>query len=81
MGHGPCTFKEADLARALRAARKAGIELARIEIDRDGKIVLVMGKVAELATLEGDKANIERNEWDEELYGRDQIEVRKQISK
>ena len=29
--------------RALRAAQKAGLQVARIEIDRDGKIVVVAG--------------------------------------
>jgi hypothetical protein len=60
MGHGPCTFKEADLIRAFKAAKKAEVDVARAEVTRDGKIVLV---------LNGDgkaKPNSERNEWDEE---------------
>jgi len=57
MGHGPGTFKETDLARALRAARKAGADVERIEIGRDGRIVLVLKN--------GDKVFPERNEWDE----------------
>jgi hypothetical protein len=56
MGHGPCTFREADLTRALKAAKKAGVDVARCEIDKTGKIVLVLGK-------EG--GNIEANEWDQ----------------
>ena len=44
MGHGRCTFKEVDLTRALRAARKAGTHVARAEIAKDGKIVLVLDK-------------------------------------
>ena len=42
MGHGPATFKETDLTRALRAARKAGADVERVEIGRDGRIVLVL---------------------------------------
>jgi hypothetical protein len=57
MGHGPATFKESDLARALRAARKAGADVERVEIGRDGRIVLVLKN--------GDKVFPERNEWDE----------------
>jgi hypothetical protein len=57
MGHGRCTFKEADLTRALRAAKKAGANVARAEVGRDGKIVLVLKN--------GDKVLTERNEWDE----------------
>ena len=57
MGHGPATFKETDLTRALRAARKAGLDVERIEVDRDGRIVLVLKN--------GNKVFTERNEWDE----------------
>jgi hypothetical protein len=42
MGHGPCTFRESDLTRAVKAVKKAGVELVRIEIDKAGKIVLVI---------------------------------------
>jgi hypothetical protein len=59
MGHGRCTFKEVDLTRALRAARKAGIEVARAEVDRAGKIILVLKNDGEEAPA------AERNEWDE----------------
>jgi hypothetical protein len=55
MGHGPCTFREADLTRALRAARKAGVQVTRCEIDRDGRIVLVMGKEGERRDDENEK--------------------------
>ena len=57
MGHGRCTFKEADLTRALRALKKAGRDVVRAEIARDGRIVLVF-KNSEEALVEG-------NEWDE----------------
>jgi hypothetical protein len=40
------TFREADVSRALKGARKAGLAVARIEIDREGKIVLVAGAPA-----------------------------------
>ena len=57
MGHGRSTFKETDLTRALRAARKAGVDVERVEVGRDGRIVLVLKN--------GDKVFTERNEWDE----------------
>ena len=60
MGHGRCTFKEVDLTRALRAAKKAGADVARAEVARDGKIILVLNKNDET------RRNSERNEWDEE---------------
>jgi hypothetical protein len=56
MGHGPATFKETDLTRALRAARKAGADVERVEIGRDGRIILV---------LKNGEVSPEGNEWDE----------------
>ena len=41
MGQGKSTFKQADLTRALRAVVKAGRDVVRAEIARDGRIVLV----------------------------------------
>ena len=59
MGHGPCTFKKRDLKTAVQAAREAGLEVARVEVDKDGKIVIIAGKPA----AAGGNAD-ERNEWD-----------------
>ena len=59
MGHGRATFKETDLTRALRAAKKAGANVERVEVGRDGRIVLGLKN--------GDKVfteRTERNEWD-----------------
>lgn len=50
MGKGSCTFRQRDLAAAIKAAASAGLELARVEIDRFGKIVLVSGKAGEPAS-------------------------------
>jgi hypothetical protein len=58
MGRRACTFRQADLARALKAAKAAGAEVARVEIDRDGKLVMVMGKG------EGGDVSPGLNEWD-----------------
>jgi len=41
---GACTFKQQDVTRALRATVAAGIEVQRVEIDKEGRIVLVTGK-------------------------------------
>jgi hypothetical protein len=57
MGHGKATFKQADLTRALRAVEKAGRDVVRAEIARDGRIVLVFKN--------GEEMLVERNEWDE----------------
>lgn len=44
MARTPATFKQTDLVRALIAARKAGIEVARIKIGKDGSIEIDTGK-------------------------------------
>lgn len=41
MARGPCTFRQRDVTQALKAATAAGVKVARCEIDRDGRIVLV----------------------------------------
>lgn len=70
MGHGPCTFKEIDLTRALRAAKKAGADVVRAEVARDGKIVLVLNRDSDVTP------SSEHNEWDDEGHGADRIKIR-----
>ena len=60
MPRGECTFRQRDVTAALKAARDAGAEVARVEIDK-GKIIIVMGKPNE-AMPEGQEG---ANEWDE----------------
>jgi hypothetical protein len=48
------------VTRAVKAVVAAGIEVARVEVDRAGKIVVVTGKPSENPT----SANGEANEWD-----------------
>jgi hypothetical protein len=60
MSRGECTFRQRDVTAALRAARNAGAEVARVEIDK-GKIIIVIGKPNE-AMPEGQEG---ANEWDE----------------
>ena len=62
MSRGECTFRQRDVEAALRAARAVGVEVARVEIDKNGKIVLITGKpngAAEPETKQGGA-----NEWD-----------------
>ena len=42
MTRAPSTFRQSDITRAIRAARKAGVENVRV-IAKDGRIVIVTG--------------------------------------
>jgi hypothetical protein len=59
MARGPCDFKRRNVKAAVKAVVDAGQEVARVEIDKDGKIVVVTGKPQEPAGEE--KGG---NEWD-----------------
>ena len=48
MSHGPSTFRLNDIKRAVRACRNAGLTIGRVEVDREGKIVIVTGKPGEM---------------------------------
>lgn len=47
MSRSVALFKKRDIAAAYKAVTDAGGEVARIEIDRDGRIVIVIGKPTE----------------------------------
>jgi hypothetical protein len=53
-----CTFRQTDVTRAIKGARAAGIDVARIEIEKDGRIVILPTQSASTPP---------RNEWDEAL--------------
>jgi len=42
MSRGPLTFKQRDVAAAIKAAVQAGQQVDRIEIRRDGSIVVIL---------------------------------------
>jgi hypothetical protein len=59
MSRAPSTFRQRDLTAAVKAVVAAGLSVARAEVDKDGKIVVVTGNPQEAAD-DGSKAN----EWD-----------------
>jgi len=58
MGKGSCTFKKSDFVRAVEAAREAKLEIARVEVSKDGSIVIIVASGNGATASEG-------NEWDE----------------
>lgn len=48
MSRGPATFRQRDMTAAIRAVRAAGVSVARVEVDRDGKIIVIPGKPGHL---------------------------------
>jgi hypothetical protein len=52
MSRRPSTFKQQDVTRALRAAVAAGIEVQRVEIAKDGRIVIVASPGAAASSLD-----------------------------
>jgi hypothetical protein len=58
-----CTFREIDVKRAIRAVQAAGIDVARVEIGRDGKIIVVAGNSAEGHVAQDNRTD--GNEWDD----------------
>jgi len=60
MARAPCTFRRRDLTAAVKAMVAAGVEVARVEIGKDGKIVVVTGKSGETP----DENGKDENEWD-----------------
>ncbi len=59
MARGACTFRRRDVTAAVKAVVAAGCEVARVEVDGDGKIVVVTGKPHDAA-----QAGRGANEWD-----------------
>ena len=57
MGRGKSRLRQANITRAIKAARAAGLEIDRIELSADGTIKIVPG------------ADSPGNEWDDVLRG------------
>jgi hypothetical protein len=63
MSRKASTFRRRDVTAAVEAVVKAGVEIARVEVAQDGRIVVIVGRAAEVAS--GKDEN--RNPWDEVL--------------
>jgi hypothetical protein len=59
MGRAPSTFRQQDVTRAVKAVTAAGVHIARIEIDKTGKIVIITA-----GPTDKPGETTEANEWD-----------------
>ncbi len=75
VARGICTFRQRDVTAAVKAVVAAGVAVARIEIDRGGKIVIIVGKGGESGNPNG-HGNDAANEWDEVFDGADKAPIR-----
>jgi hypothetical protein len=60
MARGPLSFKATDLTRAVRAVLAAGLSVAKVEVDKGGRIVVVAVEPDKTAP---DQSGV-MNEWD-----------------
>ena len=58
MSRRPAHFTQRDATRLVRAALAVGLSVLKIEVDRDGKLVVVTAKSGKTTVLD-------RNEWDQ----------------
>jgi len=52
MTRGPNSFKQGDVTRAVRAVRAAGVPVVRVEVERDRKIVVIVGEAEKNASAD-----------------------------
>jgi hypothetical protein len=60
MSRGSLRFKQTDITRAVKALVAAGVGVSRVEIEKDGKIVIVPGQPTNMDR----PVAAESNEWD-----------------
>ncbi len=59
MSRAPLPFKESDVTRAVKAVRKAGLDVAQVKISPDGQIVVIVKSDGEDRMVES------TNPWDD----------------
>lgn len=59
MSRGPTTFRQRDVEAAIRAARNAGEQVYRVEVGKDGRIIIITSR-------ENAEPPAPANPWDED---------------
>ena len=65
MGRNKSVFTQRAITRATKAVTKAGIVVERVEVDGDGKIVVVAANGTKTYMSDGKATTVPENEWDE----------------
>ena len=60
MSRRPTTFRQRDLTAAIKGVIAAGCAVARVEVGKDGKIIVVISK-----EQVSNNVNDSHNEWDD----------------
>jgi hypothetical protein len=47
MSRRPAAFRQSDVTRAVKAVGAAGVGIARVEIDKAGKIIIITGETTD----------------------------------
>ncbi len=63
MARAPARFKTSDITRAFKGALAAGVECPRVEVDPNGRIVVLVDRPAPSALQEPEVVN----PWDEAI--------------
>ena len=71
MGRARCTFRQRHVTSALKAAVAAGVPVRGVKISPEGNIEVVIGR-----SSSQDFSPADRNEWDDDLNGGDQAQIR-----
>jgi hypothetical protein len=57
---GPATFRQSDLTKGLKAAKKAGVTVERFKIYNDGSVVFIIGGSPLDMPTDPDEAELQR---------------------
>jgi hypothetical protein len=66
MTRRPASVRQNEITRAIKAAKAAGEEVSKVEIDKDGKITVTIGK----GTIVTSSPDTDSLDWDDAILPR-----------